>query len=661
MNSVVGVGNDNGNESDTPIVMEQKIISQLSEISKNSRTTFFALILACVYSYLAISTTSDAALLTNSGSTPLPIIQVKVPIVWFYYFAPVILAVLFLYFHLYLERFWRSIIRLPLYHLEDRRGMDDYVYPWLISSTFIGGGNPKLSQDRSLSRFEYGLSVILGWWFVPVVLVCYWARYLIAHEWGGTILHSVLIVLTAGFSFRFYYLAKNAVMAIPDNSESNNVQLPNEVVALHLKPIQITKAVVSLLIIGTMISYLSLSAIYGFPADKHKNTNMEKSCRFFIPGAEFLNWAGVKPYADIREKKLVAKPENWQDLLDKPDELRRYLETQSNLKLSERNLRHLNAQRAFLPASFLDKTTLDYADLEHAVLTQSELTDVSFRGAVLTHVDFQHARISSTKFENVFADVSRFNHTRFITGKTGEKTLFSGDYYDAWFENSDGDNLYFQDANLRETHFNRAKIGYSTFQRVDLAGAKFEGAELLNNTFYRTDFSNAQIQNADLSYSKFKECVFVSTTIKDASFVDSELTNTQFDYLEARGAVIDPTQGELQSNAPRNVFYDFDGFGVKFKNSQIHNTHFINADLRRATFEAVSFSNTLFSDTDLSDATFNNTDLSGVQFENVDFSGADLFNVSGFTKRHLRNMCGNKETKLPKGFKINPCKEQQFR
>ncbi len=660
MNDTVETVPGNGSRADPPLVVEQEIIKHLSEILKNSRTTFFALVIACVYSYLAISTTSDAALLTNSGATPLPIIQVGVPIVWFYYFAPIILTVLFFYFHFYLECFWRSIIRLPLYHIEDRRGLDDYVYPWLISSTFIRGGNPELARNRPLSRLEYALSLLLGWWFIPIILLFYWARFLVAHEWGGTILHSVLLLLTVGFAFRFYYLAKNAVMAIPDNSASDNITPLGEKQALRYKPVQIVTAVFSTLILGGMLAYLSMSAIYGLPADRCRDAAREKTCHFFIPGTSFLSWMGVQPFADVREKKLVAKPENWQDLLDKPEDLRRYLETQSNLKLSGRNLRHLNGQRAFLPASFLNGITFDYAELQHAVLTRSELADVTFRGANLTHVDFQHAQISSTKFENVFADVSRFNHARFITGKNGEKTLFSGDYYDAWFEHSDGDNLLFTDANLRETHFKKAKIGYSNFERVDLAGAKFEDAELLNNRFYKTDFTNTEIRTADLSYSAFEECKFVSTAIKGATFEDAELSNSQFDSLEAISAESVSGQGRTQSDGPRNVLDSFNGFGVKFRNSQIYNTHFTNADLRFARFETVSFANTLFSDTDLSSATFIDTDLSGVEFERVDFSGADLQKVTGLNRTHLQNMCGNKETKLPEGFeRINLCIEQK--
>jgi uncharacterized protein YjbI with pentapeptide repeats len=656
MNLNIEAESSNGSEPVSPLVVEKEIIEHISEISKNSRTTFFALIIACVYSYLAISTTSDAALLTNSGATPLPIIQVKVPIVWFYYFAPIILTVLFFYFHFYLERFWRSIVRLPLYHLGDRRELDNYVYPWLISSTFIRGGNPKLARKRSLSRLEYGLSLLLGWWLIPLILLFYWARYLVAHEWGGTMLHSALLLMTVGFAFRFYYLAKNAVTAIPDNSQSDNVKPPSEKQALRYKPVQIVTGVVSTLVLGGMIGYLSTSAIYGLPADKCREMDGDDTCHLFVPGTLLLSWIGVEPFADVREKKLVAKPENWQDLLDKPNALRRYLETQTNLKLSDRNLRHLNAQRAFLPASFLERIIFDYADFEHAVLTRSKLSNVSFRGANLTHADFQHARITSTKFIDVDADVSRFNHVRFITGENENRTLFSGEYYDAWFDHSYGDNLQFSDANLRESHFKKAKIGFSNFDNVDLAGAKFEDAEFLNNKFYQTDFSNAQIQAADLSYSAFKECKFFSTVIIGATFEDAELINSQFDFSVAisTGSVSD--QGGSQTDKPRNVLDSFYGFGVKFKNSQIHNTDFTNADLRFARFEAVSFQNARFSNTDLSGATFVDTNLSGVEFDNVDFSGADLKNVSGLTETHMQNICGNRETKIPQGFgEIKPC------
>ena len=649
-------GNGSGNGAESPLVVEQEIIDHISEISKNSRTTFFAIMAACVYSYLAISATSDAALLTNSGATPLPIIQVKVPVVWFYYFAPTILAVLFFYFHFYLERFWSSIIRLPLYHVDDRRGLDDYIYPWLISNTIICGGNPKLSGKRSLPRLEYALSALLAWGLIPIVLVFYWARYLTAHEQKGTILHLSLLILTASFAFRFYYLAKNAVLAIPDNSETNMIKPRNGPEVLRIKPNQTIKGLASILVLGGMLSYLSLSALYGLPAAVCSESKDNKTCRYYTTGTELLNWFGVQPFVDVSEKKIVTKPENWQALLEKPEDLRRYLETQSNLKLSKRNLRHINGQRAFLPASYLDRITLDYAELQNAILTSSELNKVSFREANLTHTDFQHARIVSTKFENVLADVSRFNDARFSGGDTNEQTIFSGDYYDAWFEHSEGDNLLFTDANLRDSHFNHAKISYSKFNRVDMAGAKLNDADFFYNHFSKTDFSNAEIKSSDLSYSSFDECIFTSTVIAGTVFEYSELINSQFDtpQEDSTTSVLEPVEKPYAQ--PRNIIDQFLGNGVQFKNCQINNTHFKNADLRSSLFEKVSFHNAQFSDSDLSGATFIDTDMSGVEFQKTDFSAADLKRVTGLDEKQIKNMCGNEETKLPKGFeRLKPC------
>jgi len=374
-------------ESANPLKNGKDNIEQLSEISKNTRSTFFAIILTCVYSYLAISTTNDAALISNSGATPLPIIQTNVPIVWFYYFAPVILAVLFVYFHLDLERFWRCIIRLPLFH-PDGRGLDEYVYPWLISTTFIRGGIHKLGGNRLLARLEFMLSVFLGWWLIPLVLLFYYARYLVAHDWRGTLLHAGLILFTTGFAFRFYYLAKNAVLAIANNATANTAAFPSEM-AMQFKRWQIRNAFISLLLLGAALSYLSLSAIYGSPADSCRMIATESNCKFYIFGTELLTWIGAYPFADVAEKKFVAKPENWQDLLDNPDGLRRYLDTQSRLTLSNRNFRHLKGQRTFLPASRIVDTSFDYADLEHAVLIHSELMDVTFCGTNLSHIDLQ--------------------------------------------------------------------------------------------------------------------------------------------------------------------------------------------------------------------------------------------------------------------------------
>lgn len=77
-------------------------LDHVAEISRHARNIFLAVIGSCVFSWLTMATTTDVALLTNSGSSPLPIIQTKVPMAGFFWAAPVILLALYCYLHLYL-------------------------------------------------------------------------------------------------------------------------------------------------------------------------------------------------------------------------------------------------------------------------------------------------------------------------------------------------------------------------------------------------------------------------------------------------------------------------------------------------------------------------------------------------------------------------------
>jgi hypothetical protein len=85
----------------------------VEQISRNARTIMFSMLLACVYTCLTIATTTDPLLLTNSISSPLPIIRTEIPIAGFFWVAPLILLSFYLYFHIYLQRLWETLADLP--------------------------------------------------------------------------------------------------------------------------------------------------------------------------------------------------------------------------------------------------------------------------------------------------------------------------------------------------------------------------------------------------------------------------------------------------------------------------------------------------------------------------------------------------------------------
>ena len=132
------------------------------------------MLLACVYSWLTIATTTDARLLTNSASSPLPIIGTEIPIAYFYWAAPFILVALYVYLHFYLQRLWDGLAGLPAIFPDGKR-VDQRAYPWLLNS--LVRQHFDLLKDRSLiAKSEELITIFLAWWVVPLTLIGFWLK-----------------------------------------------------------------------------------------------------------------------------------------------------------------------------------------------------------------------------------------------------------------------------------------------------------------------------------------------------------------------------------------------------------------------------------------------------------------------------------------------------
>jgi hypothetical protein len=78
-------------------------LGQVAAISSEARKVFIGLLVACVYCWLVIGTTKDVALILNTSSSPLPIINAPIPITGFYVIGATLLAAIYCYFHFYLQ------------------------------------------------------------------------------------------------------------------------------------------------------------------------------------------------------------------------------------------------------------------------------------------------------------------------------------------------------------------------------------------------------------------------------------------------------------------------------------------------------------------------------------------------------------------------------
>jgi hypothetical protein len=195
-------------------IAEFQGLKTIAEATSNAQKLFIAVLGGCTYSWLTIATTKDAALLTNSASSPLPVIATPLPIVGFYLVAPILLLALYFYFHLNMQRLWEALADLPAV-FPDGRPLDKMADPWLLNG-LVRAHFFRLRSDRPpLSRLQNGISIILAWGLVPVTLFYFWGHFLRRHDWFGTGFHVILLTASIAGGCIFYRLARATLRGKP--------------------------------------------------------------------------------------------------------------------------------------------------------------------------------------------------------------------------------------------------------------------------------------------------------------------------------------------------------------------------------------------------------------------------------------------------------------
>ena len=346
----------------------------VEETSRITRPMFIGMLAGCVYSWLTIATTEDARLLTNSASSPLPIIQTEIPIAGFYWAASLILLTLYVYLHLYLQRLWVGLADLPAI-FPDGKTLGEKAYPWLLNG-LVRAHFRRLKYNRPpLSRVQNFVSIVIAWWVVPLTLLLLWGRYLPRHEWVGTGLHIVLLVVSTWFGLVSYRLARAALRG--NKPKPFRWKKPWRESRVYLGT--------TALAIGAIFVLISFGAIEGKPRHLfrlHSGPPLLAGVWTWVPyGFERL---GYRTFANLRDAEVSTKPENWRgEEKDIP------LVKGASLKGSD--LRYADATRAFLVKAALWGADLQGASLEGANLQGANLTLANLQGANLEGANLQGA------------------------------------------------------------------------------------------------------------------------------------------------------------------------------------------------------------------------------------------------------------------------------
>lgn len=565
-------------------------LSNVKEISQNARKTFFGLLVGCVYVLLTIATTTDRLLISNSSSSPLPIVGTEIPIASFYWTAPLLLVGLFFYFHLYLQRLWEGLAALPAI-FPDGEPLDKKAYPWLL----IGLTRKHIFRLQEIqprfSRLQSTLSTLLAWWTVPATILVLWIRYLPRHDWYGTLLHITLNIVAMGSGILF----SRAAAATMRGRESRPVTLKTV-----FKDSDRIRVGVRVLGIGIVLIMLSFGAIQGVRTNTKESAGLSAmDVRLWMP--RLMAAMGYSPFADLTEKDMSIKPGNWTG--DKWEELKFV----KGAKLKRTNLTYAKARQAFLAKADFRKADLTGADLSGADLRGSDMSGAILRYATLDGADLRDANLNG-------ADLSASNlkNTR-LKGSGTNVNLQAANLQHVNLENMNLSGLDFRGASFMGARLSGANLGSAKLQDANFMGVDLTGAKLGGTNIEGADFKGAGLEDVTFEHASVQGANFHSATgLTPKTFAKARnfiLAHFDKASLKVLGLPADHSERILKKN---------------FHGMDLRQFEFLRPDLENFDLEKANLEKTNLGFANLRGANLQGANLNGADLQNADIRGANL-------------------------------------
>lgn len=190
------------------------------------------------------------------------------------------------------------------------------------------------------------------------------------------------------------------------------------------------------------------------------------------------------------------------------------------------------------------------------------------------------------------------------------------DFKGAILTRSDFYGTDFTGANLSGADLSMTRLDRAVLIRANLSGANLTGATILRPTVY-TDMTN-NLADAPRFAGANMTRVHVQADLSGADFRGADLTNADFSPLESR-----PGQGTL-TTLPKNVLKSCDFSGARLRDANMS-----RAVLWFSKFTGADAAGAKFSGADLSKADFAGSDVTGADFTGADLDGTNFVGAKG--------------------------------
>ena len=489
---------------------------------------FLTILVAVAYTFLTMATTKDIQLITNTNSSKLPVIGTEIPIVGFYVATPLILLALFVYFHIYLQRLWEAIAKLPAIFPNGRR-LDEGTHPWLMND-LARQHFPRLRRPAlPLSGLQVVVSILGGYWLVPATIVALWMQFLRVESWRITTLHLVIIAFVVG-SAAYYTRLRHKTLG----KKALRLSLVARIVS-WMGIFRGVPAGLFALLAAFYCAFLVLE--WDKRMDPFWMASLDPGytpSRPMFMGEQIL-WVvskmGIERAPFVDNADISTKPPSWTGLdANRDAELAlckgaAFEGTASSFK----RFRKIYARHAFFA-----KAVLTYVDLN-----LSDFTDADFRLANIRHTKavgsvFNHCQFSDPVLLPGVApadDSFEKAHAAFF-----EECYFGG----AWFDQANMSFVRARYSDFRRASFFEARCVGTLFEECWLERSEFRNAHCNYAFFNQEKAASFQqpptLKAVDFSGADCSDAKFVGCNLSSATFDSAVLDRATFENVDLTGA-----------------------------------------------------------------------------------------------------------------------------
>lgn len=502
-------------------------LDNVAELSKNAGKLFISLITADAFMQLIVAKTTDVQLLTNSGTTKIPVLDADIPTVTLFWLGPLVLLVLYVSFLLYLQRLWEIIAGLPAL-FPDGVPLTQKSYPWLLNDLVRSEFKFLKAQNRPLARTQELLFTFLAYTLVPLTLFPFWARYLCRHEWmvtGWQIGYAGVFLWTM---ITFLELARLTLRRLKRRKQGGYYS---------------GWGVAASLAWSGLVVLLSLSVItWGIPRDRWQEDRRDLatySLRRWVP--RVLDELGYRPFANFEEAELSVKPDGWLNT-DKDD----IKKVRQPVHLKDADLRYANLHKAFLVNADLRGVNLFHADLRETDLRGSDCTSSARSIVRLGKANLEGAHLEESHFGGMAvysrgpSDHPDWMYCVYINGADFRgATLSRAHLMGVHLEGAHFEGARLTGTDLRSAHLDDARLDRATLHSADMDGIRLDGAYLLGADLTFAYLPGSSLENAQLEGARFLHAIMDNTNLTGAELKGADLSNAQLLNAHLYGAHLD--------------------------------------------------------------------------------------------------------------------------